>query len=129
MPGTELRSAVSITVEPICASTVRASPDALTNVSLVIEPNFSQKNRFLASRCVNGADLSRAFLEQARQRWKSVASGPSSPPKQRPCSTTISCPQRIFGGPPPFSASLGYDRSRRLLRPPRIGGQPSRPLG
>src|SRR5271157_5776400 len=48
MPGTELRSAVSITVEPTCPSTARAAPDASIKVIFGIVPDTS-----FAAACVS----------------------------------------------------------------------------
>jgi hypothetical protein len=67
----ELRSAVSMTVEPTCASTDRASPDASVNVIFGIEQNDSLEYRvtpqgrvdFAGNRRLYRARLHRASAE------------------------------------------------------------------
>jgi hypothetical protein len=45
MPGTELRSAVSMTVAPTCASTERDCPVASMKVIFAIEQSYSLEYR------------------------------------------------------------------------------------
>src|ERR1700744_6068331 len=68
MPGTELRSAVSMTVAPTCASTDRDCPDASMNVIFAIEQSGSLEYRVPPRGRVNSGGerrLYRARLHRA----------------------------------------------------------------
>src|ERR1700733_8731426 len=61
MPGTELRSAVSMTVAPTCASTVRDCPDASMKVIFAIEQSDSLEYRFTPRKRVNSVGERRLY--------------------------------------------------------------------
>jgi hypothetical protein len=79
MPGIELRSAVSMTVEPTWASTVRDSPVASMKVIFAIEQSDSLECRVTPRKRVNSVGdrryRERAYIEQARRRRKGIWSG------------------------------------------------------
>src|SRR5271167_2810802 len=68
MPGTELRRAVSMTVAPTCASTVRDCPVASMKVIFAIEQSDSLEYRVTPRKRVNSVGerrLYRARLHRA----------------------------------------------------------------
>jgi hypothetical protein len=61
MPGTELRSAVSFTVAPTCASTVRDCPAASMKVIFAIEQIYSLEYRVTPWSRVNSIGEGRLY--------------------------------------------------------------------
>src|ERR1700760_3141666 len=123
MPGTELRSAVSITVEPTCPSTVRDCPAASMKVIFAIEQNYSLEYRVTAWSCANSVGERRLYRGRLHRASTAAPKGHS---ECIPRGTSfLGCERRPGDGLPPSPECGRFPREPRLMQP---GAQPPRLL-
>src|SRR3984957_5753218 len=118
MPGTELRSAVSMTAAPTCASTVRDCPVASMKVIFAIKQSGSLEYRITPRKRVNSVGdrgyIERAYIEQAQRPRKSIRRIPRGRPDSRTERSYIAVrSSRLASKTVDFRESLGDCRLER----------------